>query len=298
MIKKIKGTGVAIVTPFHKDGSIDFLSLRRLLEHVISNGIDFIVALGTTGESVVLNSDEKNAVINFVVEITEDKVPVVVGIGGNNTAEVVRTLEAFDYEGVSAILSVTPYYNKPQQKGLYGHYKAIAQSAPKPVILYNVPDRTNVNLHAETTLQLAHDFKNIIGVKEASRNMAQISYIIQHRPEKFLVFSGDDATTLPILALGADGVISVSANALPKQFSSMVNFGLKGDFKNGRLLHQQISSFMCDIFEEGSPSGIKAALDILGITKSFTRLPLVGVSKNNYSKIKEAIDKILNPVKI
>src|SRR5688572_20851689 len=210
--RKLKGTGVAMVTPFHKDGSVNFKGFKKLIEHLISGNVDYLVPLGTTGESVTLTRDEKIAVLDFVVETVDKRIPVVAGVGGNNTQEVLKCLSEYDYTGIDAVLSVTPYYNKPSQKGLYQHYKMIANESAVPVILYNVPGRTSCNMIAETTLSLAHDFENIIGVKEASGNFEQIMTIINNKPENFLVISGDDAITLPLIAAGADGVISVVAN--------------------------------------------------------------------------------------
>ncbi len=293
MGERFKGTGVAIVTPLHDSGNIDFGSFEKLIEHVVRNGVDYIVALGTTGESATLNKDEKNAVIDFVIEILDKRVPLVVGIGGNNTQEIINTIKATSFEGIDAILSVSPYYNRPQQRGIYNHYKAIAAASPVPVILYNVPGRTSSNITAETTLKLAYDMKNIIGVKEASGNLLQCMEIIQNKPEDFLVISGDDALTLPILALGGDGVISVVANAFPKEFSELVNLGLKGKIAKARELHYKLLDITNALFMDGNPSGIKAALEILDICTSNVRLPLVKVNKATQSALTEAIDTYL-----
>jgi len=292
MKKKLKGTGVAIVTPFHKDRSIDFVSFEKLIEYLISNGIDYIVVMGTTGESVVLNKDEKNAIINFVVEIVAERVPVVIGLGGNNTHELLNEINSISFDGINAILSVVPYYNKPAQRGLYNHYKMLAEIAPIPLLLYNVPDRTGVNMTAETTLQLAHECQNIIGIKEASRNIVQCTQILKNRPEGFLLISGDDFFTLPLIALGADGVISVTANAFPKEFSELVKHARKGDFKTARNIQYYLSDFICQIFMEGNPSGIKAALDIMQLSQNYLRLPSVPVSRTLYNSIKNSISTI------
>ncbi|HMT29535.1 MAG TPA: 4-hydroxy-tetrahydrodipicolinate synthase [Bacteroidia bacterium] len=290
--RKLKGTGVAITTPFHKDGSINFKGFKKLLEHLIAGKVDYLVPLGTTGESVTLTRDEKIAVLDFVLEIVDKRVPVVAGVGGNNTQEVLKCLSEFDYSGIEAILSVTPYYNKPSQKGLYQHYKMIANESPVPVILYNVPGRTGCNMLAETTLNLASDFENIVAVKEASGNMEQIMNIIRDKPEGFLVISGDDAITLPLIAAGADGVISVVENAFPKEFSEMVRLSLKGNFDKARDLHYLLSEITQLLFAEGSPSGIKSALSLMDICEDHLRLPLVNVSKSHSNKLAAAIEKI------
>lgn len=289
MDNRFKGTGVALVTPFHKQSTIDFSSLEKLLEHTIMNGVNYLVVLGTTGESVTLSKEEKYAVMQFVVEITNKRVPIVLGVGGNNTQDIINNLRTNSMDGVDAILSVVPYYNKPQQKGLYLHYKNISAASPLPIILYNVPGRTSVNMKAETTLMLANEFSNIIGVKEASGNMEQIMTILENRPKDFLVISGDDLLTLPLLALGADGVISVTANAFPKEFSEMVQLGLKGDIKKAREIHFRLMDIITTLFADGSPAGIKAALEIKGIIANHLRLPLVKVEKNVYSQLNALI---------
>ena len=293
MSELFKGTGVAIITPFHDSGNIDFGSFEKIIEHIISGGVNYIVALGTTGESVTLSRDEKVAVLEFVVEIVNKRIPVMAGLGGNNTQEVINTIKATSFENIDAILSVCPYYNKPQQKGLYSHYKAIAGACPVPVILYNVPGRTSINISAETTLKLAADFNNIIGIKEASGNLLQCMDIIKGKPQDFLVISGDDALTLPLMALGADGVISVVANAFPLQFSEMVNLCLKGKFVKARALHFDLLEFTNALFIDGNPSGIKAAMEMLGLCKSNVRLPLTKVNKNVNSLIAEQVELIL-----
>jgi 4-hydroxy-tetrahydrodipicolinate synthase len=293
MSELFKGTGVAIITPFHDSGNIDFGSFEKIIEHIIAGGVNYIVALGTTGESVTLSRDEKVAVLEFVVEIVNKRVPVVAGLGGNNTQEVINSIKATSFDGIDAILSVCPYYNKPQQKGLYNHYKAIAGACPVPVILYNVPGRTSVNISAETTLKLANDFSNIIGIKEASGNLLQCMDIIKDKPDGFLVISGDDALTLPLIALGADGVISVVANAFPREFAEMVSLGLKGKFIKARNLHYDLIKFTNALFIDGNPSGIKAAMEIIGLCKSNVRLPLVKVNKNVHSAIAEQIEFLL-----
>ena len=289
---KFKGTGVAIVTPFHKYGTIDFNSLKKLIEHLIKNGVNYLVVMGTTGESVVLSKDEKYALINFVVEEVDNRVPIVLGIGGNHTQLIKDTILATDLEGIDAILSVSPYYNKPQQKGIYLHYKEISEVSPVPIILYNVPGRTNSNISVETTLELAKNFENIIGIKEASGNLNQIMQIIKNKPKDFLVISGDDVLTLPIMAIGGDGAISVTANAFPKEYSEMVSLCLRKNKKQAIALHYKLLDFTNEIFADGSPSGIKAALDILELCGNNLRLPLVKVNKTVQFRLKELISEI------
>ncbi len=290
--RKLKGTGVAIVTPFHKDGSVNFNCLEKLLEHLIKGKVDYLVPLGTTGESVTLTSDEKIAVLDFVTEVVGGRVPVVVGIGGNNTSEVLRNLSKFDLDNVDAVLSVSPYYNKPTQKGIYQHYKSIANESPVPVILYNVPSRTGSNITAETTLALANEFSQIIGIKEASGDFEQIMKIISGKPGGFLVISGDDLITLPMLASGADGVISVVANAFPKEFSDMVRAASKGQMEKARKLHYALADIIPMLFSHGSPGGIKAVLSMLDICEDNLRLPLVQVPKAHQNRLSEMIEKI------
>ena len=283
-VNKLKGTGVALVTPFHKDGSIDFKSFRKLIDRVIDGGVEYLVPLGTTGESVTLTKDEKRAVLDIVVEVNEDRVPIVLGLGGNNTQEILHTMEDTDFTHIDAILSVSPYYNRPSQRGIYQHYKMIANSAPVPVILYNVPARTGSNMDAETTLELAHDIKNIIGIKEASGNIEKAMKIIKNRPKDFLVISGDDAIALPIIACGGDGVISVYANAVPKDFSEMIRFSLEGNFDKARKLQYKHLEMIHAIFVDGNPAGVKGLLSVMNICSEFLRLPLVHVTKPTLNK--------------
>jgi len=294
MQNKFKGTGVAIVTPFHKDGSIDFKSYEKLINYHINNNVNFLVFLGTTGESATINSDERTAIINFATEIVAGRIPVVVGIGGNNTQQIVCAIKETDLSGVDAILSVSPYYNKPQQAGIYQHYKTIAGVSPVPVILYNVPGRTGSNIKAETTLKIAHEVSNIAAIKEASKDLNQITRIIKEKPEGFLVISGDDLFTLPLLAIGGEGVISVTANAFPAEFSAMVNYGLNGDYGKARKIHSWLLDIIEAAFADGSPSGIKAALSVKGLCQNALRLPLVKVNKsvhNQISKILKELEK-------
>jgi 4-hydroxy-tetrahydrodipicolinate synthase len=291
--KKFSGTGVAIVTPFRNDGSIDFKSLGKLLEHLIRNGVNYIVPLGTTGESVTLSKDEKKAVVNFVTDTVNCRVPVVVGIGGNNTQEILDAVSSFDFNNVDGLLSVSPYYNKPSQQGIFAHFKAIAGVSPVPVIIYNVPGRTGSNITAETTVKLAKEVKNIVAVKEASGNMAQVMQIIRDKPKDFQVISGDDMLTLPMMAMGATGVISVIANACPKPFSDMVNLALGGHFDKAASIHYKLFELMIALFEEGSPSGVKCALEGIKIAQHNVRLPLVPVSDT----LKKRIEGLMGAVK-
>lgn len=290
------GTGVALTTPFHKYGTVDFTSLGNLIEHVIKGGVDYVVALGTTSEAATLTEDERKAVLNFIIENVNKRVPIVVGMGGNNTQAVVETIKHCDLEGIDAILSVTPYYNKPNQKGLYYHYKAIASISPLPIILYNVPSRTCVNMTAETTLKLAQDHTNIIGTKEASGNMVQIMNILKDKPVDFLVISGDDPLTNSMVALGGAGVISVTANAYPAEFKQLVQAGLTKDFEKSNTLNNALLPFMEAIFEDGNPAGIKAALSIMGLMKNNLRLPLVKTNVPTLNKIKSFIEEFKSPI--
>ena len=289
MNHKIDGTGVAIITPFHNYGSIDFGSLEKLLNFVVDGGVDFIVSLGTTSEAPTLTPDEQDAVMEMVKETVGGRVPIVMGLGGNSTRSIVSKLKKTDFDGVDAILSVAPYYNKPNQKGLYYHFKAISGSCPVPIILYNVPGRTSSNIAAETTLRLASDFENIIAVKEASGNMNQIMEIISNKPEGFKVFSGDDAITYPMMTLGADGVISVVANAFPAEFSQMVRRVKEKKFDDALTLHYALLPIMDQLFADGNPAGIKAALEMKGLIKNNLRLPMVKVNK----QVSMALSKLL-----
>jgi 4-hydroxy-tetrahydrodipicolinate synthase len=278
-----QGTGVAIITPFHREGNIDFKSFEKIINYQIEGGIDYLVFMGTTGESVTLNEDEKSAVISCGLEIVDNRIPVIVGIGGNNTRNVLNQIKHTDFTGISAILSVSPYYNKPQPKGLYMHFKAIASECPVPVIMYNVPSRTGSNMDSETVLKIAHEIPNIAAIKEASGNLAQCARIINEKPEDFRVISGDDASTLPFMSIGGDGVISVIANALPREFSQMVNYCLQNDFASARTLHYKMIKLIEAIYADGSPSGIKALLEIKGLSKNSVRLPLARVNKSVYN---------------
>ncbi|MFN8210457.1 MAG: 4-hydroxy-tetrahydrodipicolinate synthase [Bacteroidales bacterium] len=291
-MKKLKGTGVAIVTPFKSDMSIDFTAFGRVVNHVIKGGVNYIVAMGTTGESVTLTKDEKKAVVSYVIEAIDGRVPLVVGIGGNNTQEIINQIRGIDFKGIDAILSVSPYYNKPSQRGIFQHFKAIATCSPVPVIIYNVPGRTGSNISAETTLQLAHECENIVAVKEASGNMEQIMKIVRGKPENFGVISGDDMNTLPIIAAGGSGVISVLANAYPAEWSEMVNQCMKSNFKAAREIQFRFLEMMELLFIDGSPAGVKAMLNNMNLCQNTLRLPLVPVSRTVYSRIQKAMEEI------
>lgn len=291
-MKKFRGTGVAIITPFKNDSSIDFSSLEKVINHVINGGVNYIVLMGTTGESSTLTKDEKKALISFTLDTINKRVPLVLGIGGNNTQEIITQLKTSALKSVDGILSVAPFYNKPTQKGLYEHFKAIATCSPVPVIMYNIPGRTGCNISAETCLQLAHEFDTIVGVKEASGNMEQIMKIIKGKPENFQVVSGDDLLTLPIIAAGGTGVISVIANAFPAEWSEMVNQCLKSNFKAAREIMFRFTEIIELLFADGNPAGIKAAMSILNLCQNTLRLPLVPVSQQVHARLKKAMEAI------
>lgn len=288
-LQKLKGTGVALVTPFLKSGAVDFKGLTNLVNHVANGKVEYLVVLGTTGESITLNKEEKQHVLQCVLAANKKKLPIVLGVGGSNTHDILTQLTTENLKGVDAILSVTPYYNKPNQNGLYAHYKAIAAKSPLPIILYNVPARTGINMTAETQLRLANDFKNIVATKEASGNVEQIMSIIQNKPTDFIVISGDDPMTLPLIACGADGLISVVANAYPKQMSDMVRLAMKNKITEARKLHYSLLDITKLMFAEGSPAGIKEVLQHLGICDNTLRLPLTNVSKTMSKQIKETM---------
>jgi 4-hydroxy-tetrahydrodipicolinate synthase len=289
-MKRFKGTGVAIVTPFKNDSSIDFSALGRVIDHVIKGGVNYIVAMGTTGEASTLTKDEKQALISYVTEAINSRIPLVIGIGGNNTQEVINTIRVLDLQGVDGILSVAPYYNKPSQRGLFEHFKAIATCSPLPVLIYNVPGRTSCNIASDTCLQLAHECENIVGVKEASGDISQIMRIIKGKPDNFMVVSGDDALTIPIIAAGGSGVISVLANAYPEECSNLVNNALKGNFKAAREIHFRFMESIDLLFADGNPSGIKAFMSVLNLCQNNLRLPLVPVNKNIYTRIQKFVE--------
>jgi 4-hydroxy-tetrahydrodipicolinate synthase len=286
------GTGVAMVTPFHGNGDLDLPSLEKLVHYLTEGQVEYLVVLGTTGESATLSRDEKQKVFSEVAAINNGRLPLVAGIGGNDTQEVAHALTAFNLDGYSAILSVSPYYNKPNQEGIFRHYLKLSEHSPLPLMMYNVPGRTGMNVTAETTLRIAEHGKNIIATKEASGNFDQISQIIKYSPEGFDVISGDDGITLPMMALGATGVISVVANAYPGIFSRMVRHCLDGDFEAARPLHYQLTEVVGSLFEEGSPSGVKAYLSEMGICSNHFRLPVAPVSRALHERIKSLMASV------
>lgn len=288
----LKGMGVALITPFRQDKTIDYDALARLLEYQIKNGVDYMVVLGTTAETATLDTDERKAVRDFIVERVAGRVPLVIGIGGNNTMAIVNELKTTDFSPYSAILSVVPYYNKPSQEGIYQHYKAIATAAPIPVILYNVPGRTGVNMSAETTLRLAKEFDNIIGIKEASGNISQMDDIIKNKRDDFMVISGDDGITFPLITLGAVGVISVIGNAFPREFSRMVRLALNGDFEKALQIHHRFTELFSLLFVDGNPAGVKCLLNAMGFIENELRLPLVPTRITTYEKIRRVLDSL------
>lgn len=287
----LTGTGVAIVTPFKKDGSIDFNALKKLVNHLINGKVEYLVVMGTTGESVTLSKEEKQKVIDCVAKENRKRVPLVLGVGGNDTAEIAKQVSKVDAKIFSAILSVSPYYNKPSQEGIYQHYKAVSKASKLPIILYNVPGRTSSNITWETTIRLAKDFKNIIAIKEASGSVEQCMRIINNRPKNFLVISGDDNLTLPIIASGGDGVISVVANAFPKDFSDMVRAAIEDDMAKARKLHYKLMDITDQLFADGNPGGIKYALSLLKICDTNLRLPLVEPNDKVKQKLKDLIKR-------
>lgn len=286
------GTGVALVTPFKKDFSVDTEALQHIVNYVIDGGVEYIVVLGTTAETATLSKDEKELVVDTIVKANQNRVPLVLGVGGNNTSEVVNELKTRDFSNFSAILSVSPYYNKPTQKGIYEHFKAIAQASPIPIILYNVPGRTASNMLPATVIQLAKDFSNIIGIKEAAGDMVQAMKLIQHKPKDFLIISGDDMVTLPMVLAGGAGVISVIGEGFPKQLSEMVRLGLQRKVNEAYELHYQLADAIDMIFEQGNPAGIKEVFYHLGFSTNTLRLPLVSVDENLSSRLKTFIQQL------
>jgi len=289
--KSLYGTGVALVTPFKSNSEVDLEALSKIIDHVINGGTEYVVTLGTTGETPTLSREEKIAIIRFTYEKVNGRVPVVVGIGGNNTQEVVKELETFPLDKATAILSASPYYNKPSQEGIFQHYKALAAASPKPVLLYNVPGRTGRNMTAETTLRLANEVANIGGIKEASGDMAQCMQILRDRPEHFLVVSGDDALAMPQIACGMEGVISVAANSLPQQFTHMVRQSLKGDFRAAKSLNDELIEAYELMFAENNPAGVKAFMAEQGLLGNYLRLPMVPLSEGIHQKVKAYLVK-------
>ena len=287
---QLRGTGTALVTPFKQDGSIDFEALHKLINFNIDGGVEYLVVLGTTGETPVLSLDEKKALLEFTLKANDGKLPIVVGVGGNNTRAVIKEMEALPMHEVSAVLSASPYYNKPSQEGIYQHYKVIAEVSLKPVILYNVPGRTGSNITAETTLRLSQ-VPNICGIKEASGNMVQCMHIMRDKPEDFLAVSGDDHLAFPLIALGMDGVISVASNCFPKEFSEMVRSALDGNLYQARILHNQLVGCFDLLFAENNPAGVKAFLTEMGLIQNNFRLPLVPLSEALHRKVKAYLSK-------
>ncbi len=284
--------GVALITPFKSDESVDYDALARLVEYQIKNGTDYLVVLGTTAETPTLTEQEKEEVTRFVIQCAAKRIPIVLGVGGNNTKAVVEIVKTTDFTGIDAILSVTPYYNKPSQEGIYQHYAAIAKASPLPIVLYNVPGRTGVNMLAETTLRLAKEFSNICAIKEASGNFTQIDEIIKNKPADFMVISGDDGITFPLITLGAVGVISVIGNAFPSEFSRMVRLGLQGDYKSARLIHHHFNELIQLLFVEGNPAGVKSMLAVMGFIDNTLRLPLVPNTIKTYEKIRVVLNEL------
>lgn len=285
--QKFSGTGVALVTPFNKDGSIDFPALEKLVNHTINNGVDFLVALGTTAETPTLNIIEKISVLEYIAQINNKRVPLVCGLGGNNTASVLKDLAEYPLDKVDGILSVVPYYNKPNPEGVYQHFKAIATATDKDIILYNVPGRTGSNMNVATVVRLANEFKNIVAIKEAAGNMSQSMQLVQSLPSSFSILSGDDDLVMPQIAVGFSGVISVAANCWTKDFSDMVNSARKNNFETARKLHYKLLNGIGLLFTEGNPAGVKFVLSEMDICKNTFRLPVVGVSSDTQKSIKD-----------
>lgn len=288
----LKGLGVALATPFKSDKSVDYDSLERLINHIIKGKANYIVVLGTTGESSTLFEEEKLRIKEFVKKVTNSRVPLIVGFGGNNTGAIIKELENSDLSGFSGILSVVPYYNKPNQKGLYHHFEAISKSSPLPVILYNIPGRTGVNLTAETTLRLADNFENVVGIKEASGNFQQIEEIIKNKPSGFEVISGDDAITLPLMKMGAAGVISVIGNAFPEEFGKLVSYCQLSQFDTASKINESFMPLIKLLFEDGNPAGIKYLLSALGLIENELRLPLVSIGETTSRKINNFLNNL------
>lgn len=291
-MNELHGAGVALVTPFNADGTVDFDSLAQLIDNQIDSGMNYLVSLGTTGEVATLTKDERKRIWDFTVKQVNARVPLIAGIGGNNTAEIVEQIKNFDPTGFCAILSVSPYYNKPVQEGIYQHYKAIAEASPLPIILYNVPGRTGSNMTPATTIRLAKDFKNIVATKEASGNFAQFNEILRDKPADFLLISGDDPATLPMMALGAVGIISVVGNAYPAQVSKLAALCTAGSFTEARTIHNALLEITDLCFVEGNPCGVKYILQEKGIGQDYVRLPLIPVSANIQTAIKAEMQKL------
>ena len=291
---KLRGMGVALITPFKEDENIDFPALGRMVDFILQNNADFLCVLGTTAETPTLTEEEKKQVKKFVIQRVNGQVPILLGVGGNNTRAVVESLKEDDYAGVDAILSVAPYYNKPSQEGIYQHFKAISEATNLPIVLYNVPGRTGVNMTADTTLRIARDFKNVIAIKEASGDITQMDDIIKNKPDNFDVISGDDGITFPLITLGAVGVISVIGNAFPREFSRMTRLALKGDYEHALAIHHKFTELFKLLFVDGNPAGVKSILSVMGMIKNKLRLPLIPTRITTY----EAIRKVLNELNI
>lgn len=287
-----KGLGIALITPFTSDGSVDYDALKRIIDYQLDNGADFLCILATTGETPCLTKDEKSAIKTLVVNRVKGRVPILMGCGGNNTRAVVEEIRETDWLGVSGVLSVCPYYNKPSQEGLYRHFKAIAEASPLPVVLYNVPGRTGINLKAETTVQLAEDCENIIAIKEAGGSLEQVDEIIKNKPARFDVISGDDALTFPMIASGAAGVISVIGNALPKEFSRMIRLEFNGEYEAARKIHHRFTELYSLLFVDGNPAGVKALLHEMGMIENELRLPLVPTRITTMQKMAEILKEL------
>jgi len=289
---RFKGMGVALITPFKEDGSVDYPALMRMVDHLVQNGADFLCVLGTTAETPTLTTEEKREITRLVVERVNGRIPIMLGCGGNNTQAVIDSLKNDDFTGIDAILSVVPYYNKPSQEGIYQHYKAIAESTDLPIVLYNVPGRTGVNMTAETTLRIARDFKNVIAIKEASGNITQMDDIIKNKPENFDVISGDDGITFPLITLGAVGVNSVIGNAFPKEFSRMTRLALQGDYANALKIHHSFTELFSLLFVDGNPAGVKAMLNAMGMIENRLRLPLVPTRITTFEKMRQILQEL------
>ena len=288
----LRGMGVALITPFREDESVDYNALMRLVDYQLQNGTDYLVVLGTTSEAPTLSAEEQSEIAKLVVSRVKGQIPVVLGVGGNNTKAVVDKLKKNDYSGIDAILSVVPYYNKPSQEGIYQHYKAVSAATKLPIILYNVPGRTGVNMTAETTLRIASECGNVVAIKEASGNITQMDDIIKNKPRNFEVISGDDGITFPLITLGAVGVISVIGNAFPKEFSRMVRLALAGDFANALTIHHSFTELIELLFVDGNPAGVKSMLNMMGYIENKLRLPLVPTRITTYEKIKGVLNEL------
>lgn len=289
---RLKGMGVALITPFKEDGSVDYDALLRLVDYQVQNGTDFLCVLGTTAETPTLTKEEKEKVKRAVIERVNGRIPILLGVGSNSTQAVVDTVKNDDMTGVDALLVVVPYYNKHSQEGIYQHYKAVAEATDLPIVLYNVPGRTGVNMTAETTLRLARDFKNIVAIKEASGNITQMDDIIKNKPEDFDVISGDDGITFPLITLGAVGVISVIGNAFPREFSRMTRLALQGDYNNALTIHHKFTELFNLLFVDGNPAGVKAMLNMMGMIENKLRLPLVPTRITTYEKMRSVLDSL------